>query len=59
MGPHKIAKFLLGKHTDLERIFTNAKTDRRLISKIYKELKKLDYNNQNIPTSMVERPLVL
>jgi hypothetical protein len=35
--------------TEWERIFTNPKSDRRLISNIYKELKKLDYRNSNNP----------
>ena len=35
--------------TDLERIFTNPKSDRGLISNIYKELKKLDSRNSNNP----------
>jgi hypothetical protein len=35
--------------TDCERIFTNPKSDRGLISIIYKELKKLDSKNSNIP----------
>jgi hypothetical protein len=33
--------------TDWERIFTNPKSDRGLISNIYKELKKLDSRNSN------------
>jgi hypothetical protein len=50
MGPHKIAK-RKAKDTlnktkrpprDWERIFTNPKSNRGLISNIYKELKKLD-----------------
>ena len=35
--------------TDWERIFTNRKSDRELISNIYKELKKLDSRNSNNP----------
>ena len=35
--------------TDWERIFTNPKSDRGLISNIYKELKKLDSRNSNYP----------
>jgi hypothetical protein len=31
--------------TDWERIFTNPKSDRGLISNVYKELKKLDSRN--------------
>jgi hypothetical protein len=34
---------------DWETIFTNPISDRGLISKIYKELKKLDTNNSNSP----------
>jgi hypothetical protein len=59
MGPHEIAKFLKGKKdtvnktkrppTDWERIFTYPKSDRGLISNIYKELKKLDSRNSNYP----------
>jgi hypothetical protein len=33
--------------TDWERIFINPKSDRGLISNIYKELKKLDSRNSN------------
>jgi hypothetical protein len=33
--------------TDWERIFTNPKSDRGLISNIYKEFKKLDSRNSN------------
>jgi hypothetical protein len=33
--------------TDWERIFTNPKSDRGLITNIYKELKKLDSRNSN------------
>jgi hypothetical protein len=35
--------------TDWERIFINPKSDRGLISNIYKELKKLDSRKSNIP----------
>jgi hypothetical protein len=35
--------------TDWERIFTNPKSDRKLISNIYKELKKLNFRNSNNP----------
>jgi len=35
--------------TDWEKIFTNPTTDRGLISKIYKELKKLDSREPNHP----------
>jgi hypothetical protein len=35
--------------TDWERIFPNPKSDRGLISNIYKELKKLDSRNSNNP----------
>jgi hypothetical protein len=35
--------------TNLERIFNNPKSDRGLISNIYKELKKLDSINSNNP----------
>ena len=38
--------------TDLERIFTNPKSDRGLISNIYKELKKLDSREPNILLKM-------
>jgi hypothetical protein len=33
--------------TDWERIFTNPKSDRGLISNIYKELKKVDFRKSN------------
>ena len=35
--------------TDWERIFTNPKSDRGLISKLYKELKKVDSRKSNNP----------
>jgi hypothetical protein len=35
--------------TDWERIFTNPKSERELISNIYKELQKLDSRNSNNP----------
>jgi hypothetical protein len=35
--------------TDWEKIFTNPTSDRELISNIYKELKKLDSRESNIP----------
>jgi hypothetical protein len=38
--------------TDWERIFTNPKSDRGLISNIYKEFKKLDSRNSNNPIKM-------
>jgi hypothetical protein len=38
-----------GQPTDWEKIFTNAKSDRGLISNIYKELKKLDSREPNNP----------
>jgi hypothetical protein len=38
--------------TDWERILTNPKSDRGLISNIYKELKKLDSRNSNNPLKM-------
>jgi hypothetical protein len=35
--------------TDWERIFTNPKSDRGLLSNIYKDLKKLDFRKSNNP----------
>ena len=58
MKPHKIAKLLKAKDTvnktkrpptDWERIFTYPKSDRGLISNIYKELKKVDSRKSNNP----------
>jgi hypothetical protein len=37
------------QHTDWEKIFTNPIFDRRLISIVYKELKKLDSREPNDP----------
>jgi hypothetical protein len=34
---------------DWKMIFINPSCDRRVLSKIYKELKKLDFKNPNIP----------
>jgi hypothetical protein len=58
MEPHKIAKFCMAKDTvnktkrqpkDGEKFFTNPKSDRGIISIIYKELKKLDSRKPNNP----------
>jgi hypothetical protein len=38
-----------GQPTDWESIFTNPKSDRGLISNIFKELKKLDSREPNDP----------
>jgi hypothetical protein len=38
--------------TDWEKIFTNPKSDRGLISNIYKELKKANSMEQNTPLKM-------
>ena len=38
--------------TDWERIFTNPKSDRGLISNIYREVKNLDSRNSNNPIKM-------
>jgi hypothetical protein len=54
----KLQSFCKAKHsvnntkrppTDWERIFTNPKSDSRLVSNIYKELKKLNSRNSNKP----------
>jgi hypothetical protein len=37
------------KPTDWEKFFTNPTSNRRLISNIYKELKKLDSRESNVP----------
>jgi hypothetical protein len=56
MGPHKIPNFCKAKDTvnktkrpptDWEGVFTKLKSDRKLISNIYKELKKLDSRKSN------------
>ena len=58
MGPHKIENVYKAKDTvnrtkwqptDWEKIFTNPTSDRGLISKIHKELKKLDSKEPNNP----------
>ena len=38
-----------GQLTDWKKIFTNPTSDRRLISNVYKELKKLDSRESNNP----------
>ena len=56
MGPPEMEKLLCAKKTvnktkqqtmKWEKIFTNLTSDRRLISKIYNELKKLDIKTPN------------
>ena len=56
--PGKLQRFCKAKDTinktkrpptDWERIFTNTKSDRGLISNIYKELKKLNSRNSKNP----------
>ena len=55
MGPHNLCKAKNTVNntkrslTDWERIFTNPKSDRVLISNIYKELKKMDFRKSNNP----------
>ena len=55
MVPHKIAKAkdtvnkTKRQPTDWEKIFTNSKSDRGLISNIYKEHKRFDYRETNNP----------
>jgi hypothetical protein len=58
IGPHKMQSFCRAKDTvkktlrpptDWERIFNSSKSNRGLISKIYKELKKLNSRNSNNP----------
>jgi hypothetical protein len=58
MGPHETAEFCKTKDTFntterpptyWERIFTYPKSDRGLISNIYKEFKKVDSRKSNIP----------
>ena len=58
MVPHKVQSFCKAKDTvkrtkrqpkDWERIFTNPKPDRGLISTIYKELKKVEPREPNNP----------
>ena len=58
MGPHETAEFCKTKDTSntterpptyWERIFTYPKSDRGLISNIYKEFKKVDSRKSNIP----------
>ena len=39
--------------TEWKKIFTNLKSDRRLISKLYKELKKLDIKRTNDSTNKI------
>jgi hypothetical protein len=58
MGPHKLQSFFEANDTvnetkrqptNWEKIFTNPKSVRGLISNIYKELKKLDSRKPNNP----------
>lgn len=58
MGPHGTEKLLKGKDLTqqdqsatyrLGKIFTNPTSDRGLMSKIYKELKKVDFREPSLP----------
>ena len=40
---------LIHSYLLVQRIFTNPKSDRRIITNIYKELKKVDSRNSNNP----------
>jgi hypothetical protein len=57
MGPHKKGKDTVNKTksppTDWEMIFTYPKSDRGLISNIYKEFKKVDSRKSNNPIKTV------
>jgi len=64
MGRQKLQSFCKTKDTvdrakqqltDWEKIFTNSKSKRGLISKIYKELNKLDSREPNNSIKMVYR----
>jgi hypothetical protein len=60
MGPQKLQSFFCKANntvnkakrpsTDSESIFTNPKSNRGLLSNIYKELKKLDSRKSNNPS---------
>ena len=45
----EIVKKTKRQPTELEKVFTNSTSDRGLISKVYKELKKLDTRESNNP----------
>ena len=50
VSDHRCVSSLLGlQFSDWERIFFNPKSDRKIISNIYKELKKLDHRNSSNP----------